>query len=66
LAALSGSFGTNDIGNRCPAILPRIPHESSVERLAVTEDAQFENALAPNSMLLEYRLESVLGMAASG
>src|SRR3954470_4574748 len=32
----------------------------------VTEESQFENALAPNSMLLEYRLESVLGVGGFG
>ena len=30
------------------------------------EEAQYENALALNSMLLEYRLESVLGAGGFG
>jgi serine/threonine protein kinase len=32
----------------------------------VTDEAHFENALRPNSMLLEYRLESVLGVGGFG
>ena len=65
LPPLSGSLPSNDIGNNNLAQLTEAAGITG-DSVAVIEEAQYENALALNSMLLEYRLESVLGVGGFG